>query len=230
MASTLSEQIYDKLLQTIILDNYKPNDKLPSENELSKLYEVSRNTIRAAINKLNALGFTETKHGGGTYIKSIGREICLNYFIPTLLMESDDLLEIMEFRKGIEVEAVKLAARNANEENLKHLKEVLERSQDASGNMNEFAFENTNFHTAIAKASNNKMFAKLMEIIRSLIMTKMQKFLVIQGEDIDSNFYHSMIFQCIAHKKPEEAAFFMDKHMTLVIDRVKKYIEDGNSL
>ncbi|MEG1872810.1 MAG: FadR/GntR family transcriptional regulator [Ruthenibacterium sp.] len=225
MANNLTDQVYDKLLQMIIEGNYNPQDRLPSENELSEMFGVSRNTVRTALNKLNVLGFTETRHGGGTYIKKIGGEIYLNYFLPALLMDSNDLLEVMEFRKGIEVQAVKLAAQRATQEDIATLTTIFESSQQYLQDMEQFAFYNTNFHAEIAKASHNKMFHKMMDVIRSIIMTKMQNFLINQGEDIDSNFYHSMILQCITNRKPEEAAFFMDKHMTLVIQRVKEFSE-----
>jgi len=38
-------------------------------------------------------------------------------------------------------------------------------------------------------------------------------------------FYHTMILQCIRNHKPDEAAFFMDRHLELVINRMKNYVE-----
>ena len=40
-----------------------------------------------------------------------------------------------------------------------------------------------------------------------MILTEMQNFLVAQGEDVDSTFYHEMVLRCIIEGKPEEAAF-----------------------
>ena len=110
MAAALVEQTYDALMQMIMDGNYKPGDRLPSEMVLCNDLQVSRNTLRAALNKLNVLGFTETRQGGGTYMRAVDSSVYLNFFVPATLTSSMDLLEIMQFRKGIEVEAARLAA------------------------------------------------------------------------------------------------------------------------
>ena len=225
MAATLVEQVYNQLLKMIIRRELKPDDRLPSEMVLCDQMGVSRNTLRAALNKLDALGFTVSRQGGGTYVKEVDSDVYLNFFVPALLTHNVNLLEVMQFRKGIEVEAARLAAANATDEDIAELSELLEHCKKNLDEMERFAQSNTDFHTAVAKASHNMMFKKMMEIIRMMILTEMQNFLVAQGEDVDSTFYHEMVLRCIIEGKPEEAAFFMERHLTLVIKRVEKYVK-----
>ena len=225
MAATLVEQVYNQLLKMIIRRELKPGDRLPSEMVLCDQMGVSRNTLRAALNKLDALGFTVSRQGGGTYVKEVDSDVYLNFFVPALLTQNVNLLEVMQFRKGIEVEAARLAAANATDEDIAELSELLEHCKKNLDEMERFAQSNTDFHTAVAKASHNMMFKKMMEIIRMMILTEMQNFLVAQGEDVDSTFYHEMVLRCIIEGKPEEAAFFMERHLTLVIKRVEKYVK-----
>ena len=65
----------------------------------------------------------------------------------------------------------------------------------------------------------------MMEIVSRMILPVMQDFLDAQGADIDSTFYHGMVLQCVINHKPEEAAFFMQRHMALIIERVEKYVQ-----
>ena len=225
MAATLVEQVYNQLLKMIIRRELKPGDRLPSEMVLCDQMGVSRNTLRAALNKLDALGFTVSRQGGGTYVKEVDSDVYLNFFVPALLTHNVNLLEVMQFRKGIEVEAARLAAANATDVDIAELSELLEHCKENLDEMERFAQSNTDFHTAVAKASHNMMFKKMMEIIRMMILTEMQNFLVAQGEDVDSTFYHEMVLRCIIEGKPEEAAFFMERHLTLVIKRVEKYVK-----
>ena len=53
----LSEQTADRLFEMITVEQrYAPGSKLPNENELSALLQVSRTTLREAISFLVAQG------------------------------------------------------------------------------------------------------------------------------------------------------------------------------
>src|SRR5699024_8169536 len=64
-------QLKNRIEKQIIDGIYK--NKLPSERELMRQYDVSRSTVREAINDLDGAGVVVKKHGKGTYvsIKSI---------------------------------------------------------------------------------------------------------------------------------------------------------------
>lgn len=226
MATTLVDQTYDRLMEMLIQEGYKAGDRFPSEMVLCEMLDVSRNTLRAALNKMNALGFTEARQGGGTYVREVGSDVYLNFLIPAMFSHNVGLLEIMRFRRGIETEIARQAAEEATQDDIRELKILLENCRQSAEEkkMKEFASANTDFHSMLAKASGNKLFVEIMKIIRLMILPEMQEFLDDQKSDIDSNFYHEMILRCIIDGKPDEAAFFMDRHLQLVVDRVRKYV------
>ena len=51
---------------------WKTGDKIPSENELSRKFELSRQTVRHALEVLEAQQMVERIHGSGTYVGSKG--------------------------------------------------------------------------------------------------------------------------------------------------------------
>ena len=61
-------QLKNKLLKDI-RENYKPNDIIPAEGELEKLYNVSRITVRRAIEELGKEGILVKKQGKGTFVR-----------------------------------------------------------------------------------------------------------------------------------------------------------------
>jgi len=61
-------QLKNELLKDI-RENYKPNDIIPPEGELEKIYEVSRITVRRAIEELGKEGILLKKQGKGTFVK-----------------------------------------------------------------------------------------------------------------------------------------------------------------
>ena len=69
---------------------------------------------------------------------------------------------------------------------------------------------------------------RMEAIIHQMTSTVMQEYLSKQGADIDSTFYHEMVMRCIIERKPDEAAYFMDRHMQVLVERVRRYITEEN--
>ena len=67
-----ADRVYENLFHMLVSGDYAPGDRIPSEHELKERFNVSRNTIRAALNRMNALGIIETRQGDGTYLKGVG--------------------------------------------------------------------------------------------------------------------------------------------------------------
>lgn len=63
-------QIYNELKNRIESMMYKPNEMLPSENELVEEFDVTRVTVRNAIKKLKDEGSIRTEKGRGSYVNS----------------------------------------------------------------------------------------------------------------------------------------------------------------
>lgn len=61
-------QLIDALTRDIENHVYKSGDQLPSERELCELYELSRITVRQALQELEREGVITKKHGKGTFV------------------------------------------------------------------------------------------------------------------------------------------------------------------
>lgn len=72
------QSLYGKLADALrenIEDEMQPHDLLPSERELSEIYNVSRTTVRLALQDLEQSGYIYRKHGKGTFVSSISDRI-----------------------------------------------------------------------------------------------------------------------------------------------------------
>lgn len=63
-------QVADYLMEKIENHEYQVGEKIPSELELSRLFQVNRHTVRQAVAKLASMGLVTTKKGLGSYVKS----------------------------------------------------------------------------------------------------------------------------------------------------------------
>ncbi len=66
--TTLVARIGEELRQDLAAGKYSPGERLPTESELSSRFKVSRPTVRAALRKLETLGYVRTKHGVGSFV------------------------------------------------------------------------------------------------------------------------------------------------------------------
>lgn len=64
------EQIYRILKERISKGEFRANQKVPSEYELSKIYGVNRHTVRKAIDRIRNEGYVYTIKGKGTFIST----------------------------------------------------------------------------------------------------------------------------------------------------------------
>ncbi len=67
-SSPLYKQLQDQILESIQNGTLKPGDKLPTELELSKTNNISRVTVRAALDSLTSEGYLVRIPGKGTFI------------------------------------------------------------------------------------------------------------------------------------------------------------------
>jgi GntR family transcriptional regulator len=64
----LAKQVYQLLLERIHSNVYSPDHRMPSEDRLAEELQVSRTTVRAALDVLTAEGYVLRRHGDGTYV------------------------------------------------------------------------------------------------------------------------------------------------------------------
>lgn len=75
-------QIRNKIKDWIINKDYRAGDKIPSENELAKLFQVNRLTVRQGISLLIQEGLLRSKRGEGTFVtedESLIRSLGLDF-------------------------------------------------------------------------------------------------------------------------------------------------------
>jgi GntR family transcriptional regulator len=69
--SPLADTVRARIVEMVSDGTYPAGSQLPSEQEMARLLEVSRTTIREAYRNLIETGLLLRKHGRGTYVKGI---------------------------------------------------------------------------------------------------------------------------------------------------------------
>ncbi len=76
VGQSLVEQIATSLRRDIERGTVKPGDKLPSENELTRLHSVSRAVVREAVAVLRSEGILQARRGVGVFVTDAEQQGC----------------------------------------------------------------------------------------------------------------------------------------------------------
>ena len=116
---TIADKIAQQIEENILDGGLNKGDKLPSERDLAEQFEVSRPSIREAINKLQAKGIIEKIPGGGSYICETLGSSFTDPLLEILAKNQDAPLDMLEMRYAIEGLSAYLAALRATQEDKK---------------------------------------------------------------------------------------------------------------
>jgi GntR family transcriptional regulator len=88
----LHHQVFLVLQDGIAERRYAPSEALPGEEELARLFGVSRVTIRAAMETLDAQGLVERRQGVGTFVRELSGPEPLTIPMMDLLARSREIV------------------------------------------------------------------------------------------------------------------------------------------
>ena len=207
------KEVIDKIRKLIIQKNLEPGDKLPSERMLSEKFEVTRSTIREAIQKLEFYGLLKSIPQSGTFVANIGA-VALNGMVDDILgLKEPDFKSLVETRILLELKTSRLAALRRTEKDLDAMKESLEAYAFKVENDEDAVQEDLLFHLAIAKASRNTTMNAFMLIITPGIITNFGKYHVCDKELAFSGIEeHRLIYEAIKDQNPQLAKQRMKEH------------------
>jgi GntR family transcriptional repressor for pyruvate dehydrogenase complex len=217
----VSDQVFDQLRELIFRGQLKPGEQLMPERDLAEVLNVSRTTIRNAINKLVVLGLLDHRQGQGTFVKSA---VPVDTNPLALAMEEQDasLEDLLEVRMGLECNAAALAAKRADENDIQFLMNSLNEmtTEIKAGRLGTEA--DTTFHMAIAYATKNP--------VQIFIMRKFYDFLFVGIRENLRHLYedpvniekiikqHSKLVDCIRQHDAEAAFEAMHYHISFVLN------------
>jgi len=120
--SPLADTVRARIVEMVNDGTYAPGSQLPSEQDMARLLEVSRTTIREAYRNLIETGLLLRKHGRGTYVKGIQTQHSLESTLSYTKM-----IEEAGHQPGITVLSAQTRPAQPSESELLHLepKELL---------------------------------------------------------------------------------------------------------
>lgn len=217
--TSASEAVFRSLRSAIESGDLAVGTKLSSEAALGAQFGVSRSVVREALRSCAALGLTRTETGRGTFVIAAEprQDLVLGSFSST---------DLLEARPHIEAPAARLAALRRTAEDLARLKTLMEamHTEDDAGAWVEL---DATFHLAIAAASGNGVFIKVVGDIREAMARQSETLNLVAGRREPSNREHEKIVAAIEARDPHAAEHAMQEHLGAVRGAVDHLVRNG---
>src|SRR5699024_5014935 len=223
------EEITDHIINRVKQGELVSGDRLESVEKLAEAFDVSRSAVREALSGLRAMGLVEMRQGEGTFITSFDASSFSLPAVKALIMKRNDLKELAQVRRMLEIGTVGLAAENRTESDLDSLYEALKLMRNAKGQREVGEQADLAFHVAIAEATQKQMMMKRQKSVADIIVESMRETrrVVLYKEDGVDRLYreHEQIYDAIKNQDADKAQAAMRHHLVLVEEVLSEYID-----
>lgn len=188
-SSSLRDRVVEKLQEAIFFGRLQPGQRLV-ETELADMLGVSRAPVREAINELRMQGLVRTIPRRGSYVRQT---------------TADDVREIYEVRKAVEVPAIKAALKLLTDDDVKALDWQIETmlTHAREGDLPRFAEADVEFHRlTYARCPNSRLLGLVQQVGTASRMVIMRS-LTLGGVDLEQTALgHRVLRDAIASRDP----------------------------
>lgn len=205
-----SDEVYNQMLVRISDGEWLEGDKIPSENQLCKMFAVSRISVRSAIQRLQGQGLLTTVQGIGSFVAAPLHDAPVQPRASSSIT-SAAFMEFFEFRQALEFKAIDLFVVHGNDADLRRLQEIVAKMRKAAPDDRAgFADHDYAFHVNILHGSRNTYIIGAMEPYAERYRHYLAEIVRLSSKPLaELALEHAKIVRSLRDKKPREVKEFL---------------------
>ncbi|WP_371195144.1 FCD domain-containing protein [Glaciecola sp. SC05] len=218
----ISDVITERLESMILDGTLIAGEKLLPERMLAEKFQVSRPSLREAIQNLTAKGLIERKQGGGTFVTKSLNAALTDPLMDLVATRPETQFDLLEFRHALEGMAAFYAALRGQPSEFDELKAALLTLQvsNVKTDSESEAKALSDFYLTMAKASHNMVLLHVMRAMQPMLIDNIQRNLAMlrSGADVEEiiNQQRRDIVDAIVSGDPVLARSASHKHLGFV--------------
>lgn len=217
VAVTTADKVFEQMQHAIVEGDIAAGSKI-SEPELAKHYQISRSTLREALNRLEKCHLIERKANVGSRVVNCTLE---------------GLLELYITREALEGMACRQAALNMTDDEIVHMQQMLSKHADNKALKEGVAYYqeegDVDFHYKVILGSHNK---QLIDLICGQLyhLVRMYRYQFGMHSPRASRAFseHANIIQAISDRDGELAELLMRRHIAASRKNIEHKITQSN--
>ncbi|MFK4101549.1 GntR family transcriptional regulator [Streptomyces sp. NPDC019531] len=198
-SATRYSQAYEGLRSLLLSGSIAPGTRL-TEADLTRMFNVSRSTMRSVLVRLAQEGYITSEVNRGVRTRSFSVE---------------EAADILEARETLESALAGKAAERATDEEIAALRQTLAEMEEAQsrGDQDAYSRGNRRFHQQIKEASHQKTLAHAYDTLLYPLVMRQYRNLAVPHPRSGSLEEHQAIFLAVLTRNPEAAVAAMRHHV-----------------
>jgi GntR family transcriptional repressor for pyruvate dehydrogenase complex len=215
----LSRQVLSSLRGYIEDHDLQPGDRLPTERELADQLQVSRNTVRESLGVLEAIGVINRQPKVGAVLQAADLEL-LGEVTSFLMRSRDDLEQLFEARRTLEISLMPLVVANAQEEDFAEMEKATRwmHADIVRGGLGTDG--DVAFHQALLHAAGNSLLMQFGAMVQEFFRAPRTRALLDPDTAQNSIDDHHIILKALRARDAKAAQAAMEKHLGVYDVRV----------
>jgi GntR family transcriptional regulator, transcriptional repressor for pyruvate dehydrogenase complex len=209
----LADKVADSIYKMIKTENkFEAGEKLPNENEMAKMFGVSRTTLRESVKILATAGVLEIKRGRGTFVSKNIVNVDKTE-LENINSYKIKLVDLFEVRLAIEPEVAFWAAQRATDDEIAEIEKrglAVEKTLIMHKDRTD---DELLFHKSIAEAAHNEFMIELLPMIFKAIERGVAISEQITEISDDTLYDHRSIVRFLKRRDAEGARTAMRLHL-----------------
>jgi len=214
---TKSEMVAQGLRDAIARGEWRAGEQIPPETQLCLRFNVSRLSVRSAINTLVTQGLLVSYRGKGTFVcESSDGNASIGLITRQAQISRTDMFE---FRRILETESAALTALRADAKTRDKL-EQLSKAFQSTADPEAAIQADMDFHRTIAYATQNTVIAETFDLLQESYRRMFIENIAIRGAAGAAE--HLQITFAIESRNPDLARQYMAEHLNRSMEQTMK--------
>ncbi|TAN70872.1 MAG: FCD domain-containing protein [Magnetospirillum sp.] len=224
----LADTIADHLEQLILEGSLRPGERLLAERELAQRFDVSRPSLREALEKLEKRGLLTSGRGGSTYVAPLLGEGFTEPLYAALASRPETTFDYLEFRRFVEGSAAYFAALRGTDVDRALIRECFEAMEVAHqlDDSSDEADADAAFHMSVYEASHNLVMLHIMrslsDMLRKDVFYNRAKLYQRQGVRELLLEQHRAVYETVMAGDPAAARAAAEAHIDFTRDALQE--------
>jgi len=214
----IAEQVATRIMSMIKSGNLKSGDRLPTEQQMTIAFGISRPPLREALKALTLMGVLASRQGGRYTVTDLTPSRLVAPFNTMLSVADYDVHQQFEARTVVDLELVRLCTLRAPVELRQRIRKLAVDGQAFEHDPVAFRLLDIEFHQAINTGAGNDLLSALARVLYDLGLDVRRTASEVPGVIAKSVGQHIEVADAILAHDAEAAAAAYRRHLEHVRD------------